>query len=464
MRLALRRPRSLRMRVSVLVLVLLALLLAALFVAVDVALAHGLRTDLSGRLQDRARLAQQLDDGTLSASQLVDRVAGDGVDARICGPSTCAASAGAPTAAPQPQPGNGGGPAGPNRHRGPARAAPVPRQLGDAVVETVVLPHGAVLQLHADASYVSDTVRRLVLAEVLGGLLALVLAGVLLARTLGLALRPLDEMTGVARSITRGDRGRRLRGTDAQGELGRTAAAFDEMLDALEHSESTARGAEDRMRRLLADAAHELRTPVAGARAAAEQLLRSDPPRAERERLAVAVVRESERAGRLVQDLLDLARIDGGLPLEVTLVELHRLADEQADLLRQRLPETVVRVDGAPVTVPADTGRVGQVVANLLVNAARAAGGGGEVAVRVGAQDGHAYVDVRDSGPGVPDGQRERVFERLVRLHDGRARDTGGAGLGLPIARGIARAHGGDVVCLPASDGAWFRLVLPLVP
>ena len=450
-------PRSLRLRVSALLLVLLALLFALLFVAVDVALSHGLRTDLSGRLSDRARLAQQLDAEGLSSRQLVDRVAGIGIDARVCSQSSCTSSSGVPSAVPQPP--GAGAPGGRGKVAGPGGAQQ--QTVGSSVLEAVRLSDGRVLELRADATYVHDTIRQLVLAEILGGLLALVVAGVLLSRTVGFALRPLDDMTRVARDISRGDRGRRLAGTGAQGELGRTADAFDEMLDAVQASEANARAAEERMRQLLADAAHELRTPVAGARAAAEQLLRNDPPREERERLAVAVVRQSERAARLVQDLLDMARIDGGLVLQRRPVELTRLVAEQIDLLRTRVPAATVDVVARPVWAEVDRPRIGQVLSNLLDNAVRAAGPHGHVTVRVAAEEAGSTIDVHDTGPGVPAAERERIFDRLVRLDEGRGRAGGGAGLGLPIARGIARAHGGDVRCLPAETGGWFRVTVP---
>jgi len=128
----------------------------------------------------------------------------------------------------------------------------------------------------------------------------------------------LDRMTALATGITRGDRGARLRPASPRTELGRTATAFDDMLDALEDAEGAAQSsaaaaaaAEERMRQFLADASHELRTPVAGLQAGAETLLRDNPGRAQREQLAYGMVRETRRAARLVEDLLLMTRLEG---------------------------------------------------------------------------------------------------------------------------------------------------------
>ena len=136
-------------------------------------------------------------------------------------------------------------------------------------------------------------------------------------------------------------------------------------------------------------------------------------------------------------------------------------------MTRARLlwPSTTIRSSGPAVTVAGDAQPLAGVLRNLVDNAARAAGPGGTVQVGLGVQDGWAVVDVVDDGPGVPAADRERVFDRLVRLDAARTVDAGGAGLGLAIARGTARAHGGDLVCLPVDPpghGADFRLTLPL--
>jgi two-component system, OmpR family, sensor kinase len=286
-------------------------------------------------------------------------------------------------------------------------------------------------------------------------------AGLVMLFTTRFALAPLDAMTGLARSITRGDRGRRLAPSRTDTELGRTAAAFDAMLDELEGAEAAARASEARTRQFVADAAHELRTPIAGVQAVAEAAIAPDLPAEERERLHLLLLRESRRAGRLVDDLLVLARLDAGLELRREPVDLLELAGAEAERLRLLAPDQQVDVGGDPVSVPGDAARLSQVVGNLLDNARRHGGPDARITVTVSGGT-HATVLVTDTGPGIPAPDRERIFDRLVRLDEARAGD--GAGLGLAIARGIARAHGGDLRCVEPPDGrgAAFALTLPL--
>ena len=180
------------------------------------------------------------------------------------------------------------------------------------------------------------------------------------------------------------------------------------------------------------------------------------------ERRARLLVRETGRAARLVSDLLDLARAEGGLPLHRTAVDLATLAAAEVERVRELAPQLRVELDApAAAVVSADAGRVSQIMVNLLDNARRHTPPGGTVSVCVEAGDPCAVV-VADTGPGIPDADRERVFGRLVRLEQARDRDSGGAGLGLPLARALARAHGGDLVAEPAATGARFRLSLPV--
>ena len=174
------------------------------------------------------------------------------------------------------------------------------------------------------------------------------------------------------------------------------------------------------------------------------------------------LVRETHRANRLVEDLVALARIDAGLTLRRENVELLSLASAEAERIRLLAPELTVTVDGPAVSVPGDQQRLAQVLANLLDNARRHTPDGGRITVTVAAVPGGATVTVADTGPGVPPRDRERIFDRLVRLDDARSHDDGGAGLGLAIARGIARAHGGELRCVDPADGVGATFVLAL--
>lgn len=447
------RPASLRARVSVGVLGLLALLLVALFTAVDLALGARLRADLRTRLTDRAALATQLA-SDVPAQQLVDRLRGDGVDAQLCSGERCVRSSVGPPAPGRGPEGGASGPPGPRRH---GRADPITTSGNMLYVRTDLAGAGT-LTLSVDQSATALALHRLIVAEVVGGVLALALAALVLRRVVGVALRPLDTMTQLALRTARGERGRRLGQGDLRSELGRNAAAFDAMLDSLEGAEGSARAAEERMRAFLSDASHELRTPLAGVRASAEQLLRDDPHREQRHRLAAATVREAARATRLVEDLLAAARSDV-LPARRGVLDLGALAAEEVRSFCFRTPGRDVALAGGdgPYPVAGDAARLGQVLANLLENARLH--GSGTISVRCGGGGAQAWCEVADEGEGIARADRERAFDRLVRL----TADRAGSGLGLAIARATARAHGGDLVYLDG-PGARFRLTLPQVP
>ncbi|HZU48658.1 MAG TPA: ATP-binding protein, partial [Mycobacterium sp.] len=329
--------------------------------------------------------------------------------------------------------------------------------------------------LVADTTQSTQMIGQLRRLMVGAGLATLVVAALLLIAASRAALRPLARLTELAKDITIGDRGRRLRPDRPTTELGRAASAFDGMLDALEASEhraqraaETAQRAETATRRFLVDAAHELRTPIAGIQAAAEQLAsnasqeESDPAALRQYRRASLLLSDAHRAARLVADMLDLSRIDAGLPLDLQDTDLGAIADAEVDRARMLAPQLAISRTGlSALRVRADPTRVAQILSNLLDNARRHTPPGGQVTVDLQQRHLVAELTVTDTGPAIPDDERERIFERLVRLDTGRARDHGGAGLGLPIARALARAHGGELTCLHHQGGAQFRLTIP---
>lgn len=231
------------------------------------------------------------------------------------------------------------------------------------------------------------------------------------------------------------------------------AQTLNSMIDALQNALDEARASEELSRRFLADAAHQLRTPIAGIRACAETLLRGTTPE-QRDRLLADVVRETARASRLMTSLLRLARLDRGellAPEPADIVTLCRSETERARFLAPDLDITVHVLDPPPPQVPLDLQAVREIVANLLDNSRRHAATRVDLMVRE--NGGQVEVGVTDDGLGVPREAVDRIFERFVSL-DGK----GGSGLGLPIARELARAHGGDLVY----RGRTFVLSLPL--
>ncbi|WP_375426053.1 ATP-binding protein [uncultured Friedmanniella sp.] len=453
------RTRSLRTRVTVVVLVFVAAMLLVLGVATDVALRARLEGELRQRLADRAVYASVLV-GQVSSTDLVDRLEGDGVSVSLRTSDGQVITQGPlrPDGDPSPAP--------PAPAPGPKKAPTPPvTQSGQILQVSTTLSDGSLITLLADAGDVRRTLDQVRTTLLVAGIGLLVLAALTLGPVIGRALRPLDQMTATARSITAGDRGQRLRPDRPDTELGRTATAFDAMLDEVEGAETSARAAEHRLRTFLSDAAHELRTPLTGVQAGAERLLRGDGDRARTEELSVTVIREARRAGRLVDDMLTMARIDSGLQLDRAPHDLRPLAERVAATAELRHPGSSVAVSGAEsLPAPVDPDRLVQVLTNLVENALTAGGPGATVRLELAAAGERAVVDVTDDGPGIPAADRERVFERLVRLDPARSNPSG-SGLGLPIARGIAEAHGGSLVLLPDSPdrdrGAWFRLELP---
>jgi signal transduction histidine kinase len=304
---------------------------------------------------------------------------------------------------------------------------------------------------YADTDAISQAQSRLRKLLLMLGLGAIAVTGLLMIVVVRRALAPLDAMTSLAQAIAAGHRGGRLNPSRTDTELGRTAAAFDGMLDSLE-------GSEQRTRRFVADAAHELRTPITGVQAVAEALVQAPVDSPDRDQMSFLLVREARRAGRLVDDLLALAQLDAGYEMQREPVDLLGLAEAEVARTRFVAPDFDIAADGVPVTVIGDGQRLAQVLANLVDNARQATGPSGTVRISV---DSGGFT-VSDNGPGVPDAERERIFDRLVRLDDARDRRSGGSGLGLAIARGVVRAHGGDLVCLPSEGGAVFRVSLPV--
>ncbi|MDJ0425413.1 HAMP domain-containing sensor histidine kinase [Rhodococcus fascians] len=462
---------SLRMRVVATVVVLFAALLVIVGSSVDVVLGQQLRRDLEARLSDRATRAVELVESGVGPGDLVQALQGDAIRVRVtAADGTVYGAPGSGPPGPDIRPATPAPPAGQSRTPSPPGPPDPPAPPSDSFEITEPLPDGSTLSLLGDTTAIADVRRQLRILMLGAGAVTLLLAAAALTFAVRRALSPLDSMTSVARRITNGDRGRRLLPTKPNTDLGRTASAVDEMLDALEDAERreasaarAARLAEEDMRRFLADAAHELRTPVAGISALAQSLQRDAEHRPDRvARWSELLVGESSRASRLVGDMLDSVRAENTSDLDATdtdLADITRRTVERAALV---MPDSRFDVDAAqPIPVHIDVGRIEQILSNVLDNAGRFTPSGGTIRVAVG-RDTHAFVTVDDEGPGVAEADRERIFERLVRLNSARDRASGGVGLGLSIARTLARAHGGELVCLAGPSGARFRLTLPL--
>lgn len=289
------------------------------------------------------------------------------------------------------------------------------------------------------------------------GLAALVAVLVALAASLGLSqvlARPLRRLAAAAHAIGNGDREVRIGPRAGPGELAELGEAFDGMVRALDRAERARQA-------LLAEVAHELRTPVAVLQAETEALVDGVRP-VTREALG-SLHEEAIRLGQRIEDLQTLASADAaGLSLERTLVDLGEVAGRAADSLVGRFDAAGVRLDRhlAPAPVWADARRAHQVVINLLTNACKFTPAGGVVRIDVRSVNGQGRLVVADDGPGIPPDEQGHVFDRFYRGSAGRAAE--GSGIGLAVVDQIVRAHGGGVrLECPRRGGARFVVSLP---
>lgn len=316
---------------------------------------------------------------------------------------------------------------------------------------------GEVLLIGAPLTSENNTLHRLLLIELL---VTAAVLGAMVALSLWIVrigLRPLREIEDTATAITAGDLSHRVDVADERTEVGRVGSAINEMLTRIETSDQ-------RLRRFVADASHELRTPLAAVRAYAELFSRGAQSHPEDlARSMSGITREAERMSVLVEDLLLLARLDEGRPLEQQRVQLDELVGEAVDTARMVDPDRPIDLRAEPVMVLGDRDRLRQIVDNLLANVRSHTPGASPAHVTVGRENGHAVIEVEDSGPGLSRDELDRIFERFYRADASRARASGGVGLGLSIVSAVARAHGGSASARSeAGHGATFRIELPL--
>ncbi|WP_411721447.1 ATP-binding protein [Mycetocola sp.] len=269
----------------------------------------------------------------------------------------------------------------------------------------------------------------------------------------GRALRPVERMRREVDEVTSANLHRRIADPGSRDEIGRLATTMNRMLDRLDASQKT-------QRRFISDASHELKSPLASMRQYAE-VAQAHPDRVGVGELSDVVLDEGARLERLVQGMLVLARADeNALAASRTAVDLDDLVLTEARRLKDTTSLSIDTGSVGPARVLGDVGLLGQALRNLADNAARHAAG--RVRFELSESDGQVLLAVADDGNGIPEGARDRIFERFVRLDEARARESGGSGLGLSIVREIALAHGGSVaVAAGALGGARFELRMP---
>ena len=372
----------------------------------------------------------------------------------------------------------------------------VPATSGDDTwrVMAVPLPGGnGYVMISQSLGDMDRTIQRLVGVQIATGIILLVLLAGIGTYVVRRSLRGLEDVEHTAVAIAGGDLSQRVPQRDPRTEVGRLSLALNQMLGQVEtafaqrtasesaarrsedaarrseeialRSEENARQSEDRMRRFVADASHELRTPLTSIRGFAELTRQrggaADPATMKR------IEDEAKRMGLLVDDLLLLARLDQQRPVQYKPVDLLTLAGDSVHDVQAVQPDRPVSLkilpdSGAPV-VEGDEPRLRQVLGNLVSNALHYTPVDAPLSVSVGTRDGEAILEVADTGPGLTDEQKARVFERFYRADSARARSTGGSGLGLSIVAALVAAHRGRVTVTDTlGGGATFTVHLPI--
>lgn len=348
-----------------------------------------------------------------------------------------------------------------DRHAHATRELGIGSDVVRLTVEPVVAPDGRRVGyvVWADSTRpVRDLLATVSLALVVGGALVVglaLLAGLALAKR---ALAPVADVTETARAISlSGDFSARVETSRGGDEVGELAVAFNEMLEALEQNHQA-------LQRFLANASHQLRTPLTTIRANLDLVQRPDLPIEERRAILADARDEAERMARLVRDLLSLARAESGARLEFGPVELDALLVESVRRERRWASHVRMRVASVePAAVDGDRDRLRELVEILLDNAARYTPPGGSVTAALEVRDGRAILRVEDTGIGLDETDRERLFERLYRGARARQMEPSGTGLGLAIARWIVEAHAGTIELANREGGGTVATVtLPL--
>jgi two-component system OmpR family sensor kinase len=324
---------------------------------------------------------------------------------------------------------------------------------------------GRVLIVAVPLNETRQTLGRLVAIEIIVSLAVLVALAAAAWWLIKRDLRPLETMAVTADAIAAGDLTRRVQPAEPRTEVGRLGLSLNTMLSRIEEAFAERAATEEKLRRFLADASHELRTPLTSIRGYSEVFDRAkDDP----ENLELAMRRieeESKRMGVMVEELLVLARLGEGREPEKLPVDLARVADDAVNDARASAPARDIalqRVGAADVL--GDDHQLRQVVANLLNNALRHTPAEAQIRVTLQTADGRATLAVADDGPGLEADVAAKVFEPFFRADKSRARETGGAGLGLAIVAAIVEAHDGGVRLDTAPGaGATFTVTLPLL-
>ncbi|NDU74951.1 HAMP domain-containing protein [Actinomadura sp. DSM 109109] len=443
------RPRSIRARDTLVAAVIAALVLGVSAIGVDIAVRSAVKADLMRRTQVAARrVSGGVRDGTLEGA-IRDR-SRDRVLIQVVEPGGRVTNA-TPAATDRPPVSRLWPPSNMRvqdftecRGRWPDRECFVAEAIRVSTARDSVVVYAAARQ----PDYLVNGLLEGVLGS--GVLLLAAVAARITWRVVGRTLGPVEAIRAQLAEISATDLSCRVPQPPGQDEIAQLARTANETLDRLERAVA-------RQRQFASDASHELRTPIAGLRANLEDAS-MHPDDNDLRGVIESALRDTDRLESIVTDLLLLARIGTGGSAVQEPIDLAALADAE---VRRRTSELKIVTELSPgVAVRGVRMQLVRLLGNLLDNAERYAGS--RVTVEVARRDGRALLVVTDDGAGIAPADRERVFERFTRLDTARSRGTGGAGLGLAIAREIARAHGGTLRIEDHPSGARFALRLPL--
>lgn len=338
----------------------------------------------------------------------------------------------------------------------------------DFRIFAIALPNGAGSVVAAQSLEDLDrTIAKLRFFYILIGLLLLLFVGLLSRAVIKVGLRPLEAVEVTAEEIASGNLSARMPESAPGSEVGRLVASLNSMLSKIESAFEVRAESENKLRRFVADASHELRTPITAIRGFSELHRQGAVKGEEPTRDLIARIEgESKRMGSLVEDLLLLARLDQAREMESRPVNLSKVVEDAVESARAAGPQHPVTVDipHEEVFALGDEVRIHQVVANLLANARAHTPAGTAITVSITTKEDGVEISVGDNGPGLSEEDQKRIFERFYRADSSRVRVDGeGSGLGLSIVDAVMRAHGGSVsVKSNVGEGATFTLHFPL--
>ena len=329
----------------------------------------------------------------------------------------------------------------------------VPIEVNDEIVGGVYLAE--------NVSSTADTINAIKTSLILFSVLLLFIIVIISIGTSYIITRPITHFISVAKAISKGDFSKRAR-VDGMREMAEMGQALNFMCDQLNQLE-------EKRKNFVSDVSHELKTPMAGIKLLCDSLVQAENPDMDTIREFLNDMSEEiDRLTRIINRLLTLSRLDAGRDLAMSDVDISALCNGVVESVRKLAAEKAIELQYIPPEMPtilvcADYDKIYECVYNIVVNAINYTPEYGHVEARVSFGDGKCIIAVEDDGPGIPDEEKQKIFERFYRLDDSRARDTGGTGLGLAITKEAVLLHNGTIeVTDSQTGGSIFTITLPV--